>query len=332
VQNGTLVSFTTTIGHIDPREARTQNGEVRVKFFADGQSGVAKITAYSGGASGTLENLRVGTAAAERVLITATPQALSCSGGSSEVAARVEDVSGVGLPGVPVSFTTTTGQLTPPTATTDAEGVARTRLTTTREATVTANAAGKTAPVTVTLTPRTGISVAAPTTQVSAGVPTSFTVNVSTTANISNVELDFGDGDSQSLGAISGSTPIQHTYVDPGTYTVRATAVDAGGCSEQVATTVTILPGQPPDVRINVPQSARVNESVIISATVTGATSTIQRYEWNFGPDAIPSSVTTASRTVTVRWTTTGTTTITVRVIQATGPESDAFAQIVITQ
>src|SRR3954453_22558090 len=39
VQNGTLVSFTTTLGTIEPREARTQNGEVRVRFNALSQSG-----------------------------------------------------------------------------------------------------------------------------------------------------------------------------------------------------------------------------------------------------------------------------------------------------
>ena len=34
VQNGTLVSFTTTIGRIEPSEARTSNGQVRVRFFS----------------------------------------------------------------------------------------------------------------------------------------------------------------------------------------------------------------------------------------------------------------------------------------------------------
>ena len=43
---------------------------------------------------------------------------------------------------------------------------------------MTANAAGKTATATVTLSPRTGISVTPPTGQISAGVPTSFTVAV----------------------------------------------------------------------------------------------------------------------------------------------------------
>ena len=74
VQNGTLVSFTTTIGRIEPSEARTNNGQVRVKFISGGQSGTATITAFSGGASGKLENLKVGSAGVERVLISASPQ------------------------------------------------------------------------------------------------------------------------------------------------------------------------------------------------------------------------------------------------------------------
>ena len=96
VHNGTVVTFTTTIGRIEPAEARTNNGQVRVTFFANGQSGTATITAFSGGASGKLENLKVGSAGADHLLLTASPQALPCSGGPSTVAARVEDASGVG--------------------------------------------------------------------------------------------------------------------------------------------------------------------------------------------------------------------------------------------
>jgi hypothetical protein len=332
VHNGTVVNFTTTLGRIEPAEARTQNGQVRVRFIASGQSGLATITAFSGGASGKIENLRVGTAGAERVIITATPQALGCTGGTTQINARVEDTSGAGIPSVPVQFTTTTGQLNPSTANTGDNGVATTQLTTTREAEVTANVAGKTETVTVTLSPRTGLGITPPSGTVAAGVATSFTVNVSADANIGNVTLDFGDGTVRNLGAISGSTPVPHTYALEGTYTVTATAADAAGCTERVSTAVNILPAQPPDVRITAPQNARVGESVTVSATVSGATSTILRYEWTFGPDAIPPSVTSASRTTSVRWLAPGTKTITVRVIQANGVEGDAVAQIVITQ
>src|ERR671912_367664 len=46
------------------------------------------ITAFSGGASGKLENFRVGTAAVERLRLFASPQNLGATGGIAEVQAR----------------------------------------------------------------------------------------------------------------------------------------------------------------------------------------------------------------------------------------------------
>jgi hypothetical protein len=64
VQNGTVVSFTTTLGRIEPSEARTQNGKVTVRFTGDGRSGLATITAFSGAASNATLELPIGAAAA----------------------------------------------------------------------------------------------------------------------------------------------------------------------------------------------------------------------------------------------------------------------------
>jgi hypothetical protein len=334
VQNGTLVSFTTTIGRIEPSEARTSNGQVRVRFFSGNQSGTATITAFSGGASGKLENLKVGSAAVERVIVSASPQTLPPGGGTATITARVEDVSGLGVSGIPVTFTTDNGTLNPPTATTDANGVATTSLNAPRTAKVTASVAGKTADVTVGLNPRTGISITAPTTQIAAGLPATFTVNVGTTANIQDVTVDFGDGSRQSLGAISGSTTIQHVYNESGTFSVRATATDATGFTEQVATSVTILPAQPPAVTITGPQTATVGSTVLFTANVTGATSTILRYEWDFGTNAVPqTAVTTGNRATTTYTSIAGgaTKVVNVRVIQAVGPIGEGTTVINIT-
>src|SRR3982751_3947765 len=252
VQNGTLVSFTTTIGRIEPSEARTSNGQVRVRFFPGNQSGTATITAFSGGASGKLENLKVGSAAAERLIVSASPQTLPAGGGNATITARVEDVSGAGLPGIPVTFTADNGSLNPVTATTDSSGVATSMLTATnassagtRSAKVTASAAGKTADVTVSLSPRTGITITARTTEVSGGQQATLTLSVGANTNVQNVTVDFGDGRQQSLGAITGSTTVQHTYQEAGSYNVRATATDTSGFTEQVGTAMTVLPGQP---------------------------------------------------------------------------------------
>lgn len=329
VQNGTLVSFTTTLGTIEPAEARTNNGQVRVKFKSNGQSGTATVTAFSGGTSGKLENLKVGTAAVERVIVSASPQTLGPSGGLSIISARVEDTSGSPLVGVPVTFTTDNGTLTVTSATTDSNGVATTTLNTPRQAKVTANVAGKTAEVTVGLNPRTGISISAPTTAVSAGLPATFTVNVASTANIRDVTVDFGDGRSQSLGAISGSTTIQHTYTEAGTYVVRATATDSSGFSEPVSTSVTILPGQAPSVTITPSNSnPSRNEVVTFTANVQNASTTILRYEWDFGEDSNPRTAVTTGNRATTTYNASGTKTITVRVVQAAGPSGDGLTVV----
>jgi hypothetical protein len=331
VQNGTLVSFISTIGVIEPREARTQNGEVRVRFRANGQHGTAKITAYSGGASGTLGDILVGSAGAERIQISASPQTLPPAGGTATISARVENAAGSPVPGVPVTFIATGGSLSVSSAVTDETGTARTTLTASREAKVTANVAGKTAEVTVSLNPRTGVTLAGPTTPVSAGVPATFTVGVAATANVRDVTVDFGDGSVQSLGAISGSTTVQHTYAEPSTYNVRATAIEASGFTEQVSTAITILPGQPPGVIITASNNnPSVGETVIFTATVSGATSTILRYEWDFGTGAVPSTAVTTGNRATASYTSTGTKIITVRVIQATGPSGEGQTAIVV--
>jgi hypothetical protein len=55
VHNGTVVSFTTTLGRIDPAEAKTVDGVVRVRLIADTHTGVATVTAFSGPAIQTLQ-------------------------------------------------------------------------------------------------------------------------------------------------------------------------------------------------------------------------------------------------------------------------------------
>lgn len=330
VQNGTLVSFTATLGRIEPSEARTQNGQVRVKFIASTQSGAATITAFSGGTSGKIENFFVGSAAAERVVLLASPQNLGPAGGQTQISARVEDVSGSGLPGVPVSFNASTGQLSAASAVTDENGVARTVLTTSRETEITASVAGKTATLTVTLNPRTGVTLSAPTTPVSAGLPANFSVGVSANANVRDVTIDFGNGRRQSLGAISGTTTIQNTYSTPGTYPVTATATDANGFTEQVSTSVTILPGQPPGVIVTPSTTTPTRNQVFtVTANVSGATSTIQEYIWDFGDGR---TRTTTGPQTTISYADVGTKTIQVTVVQATGPSGQGAATVDVRQ
>lgn len=277
VQNGTVVSFTTTIGRIEPREARTHNGEVRVRFIAGGQNGTATITAYSGGATARLENLLVGSAAAERIVVTA--QNLGPSGGSTTVTARVESASGVGLSGVPVAFSTSAGIVNPTTSTTGSNGVATTTLTSNSPATVTATAGSRTGSATVALGARLIASLTAAPQATTVGTPVLFTVTSGTGANVSNATIQFGDGRSVALGSFSGDTTASYAYSAPGSYTATVTASDALGNTQSQSTTVTIgtlpitLTATPPNPTRGTP----------VTFTVSGVgTAQVGRYEWVF--------------------------------------------------
>ena len=140
VHNGTVVTFFTTLGRIDPVEASTRGGKVTVRIFGDGRAGTAVITAVSGPASQTLE-LAIGTSSADRVSVTARPTTLPAGGGQSTIEARVIDIAGNALSGVTVSFQATAGSIAP-SALTNTSGTATATLQTTASSEVTASTIG----------------------------------------------------------------------------------------------------------------------------------------------------------------------------------------------
>jgi hypothetical protein len=294
VQNGTLISFTTTLGRIEPAEARTHNGQVSVKLITSGASGTATITAYSGGAS-TSTTLKIGTAAAKTVLITTTPQALGASGGSVQVTASVTDDGGNPLVGIPVTFATDKGTISPSTATTDASGNATAVLTTTATATIKATAGTiVSTAATVTVNARSLASFTSDATgTTTAGTLVKFTVKPATGANITNVHVDFGDGDSTNLGPIGGETSTNHSYRSPGSYTATASANDASGDVQQLSTTVSV--GSLAVTLTASPASPLVNDPTTFTvAGVSGAQ--VDHYSW-FWDDGTPSYTTTSPQT-----------------------------------
>jgi hypothetical protein len=141
-QRGTLVSFTTNLGRLQPSEAETDTaGRAVVKFFAGSGSGTATISAISGGVSVVAANavkILVGTAAVGSVRVSANPTLLPAVGGASTITAQALDINGNALSSAQVNFTTTSGTLDQGLVTTDLSGLASTILRTSSNATVTA--------------------------------------------------------------------------------------------------------------------------------------------------------------------------------------------------
>jgi adhesin/invasin len=296
VQNGTLISFTTTLGRIEPSEARTHNGQVTVKLITAGASGTATITAFSGGASST-KDLTVGTAAAKGLVVTTTPQSLSASGGNVQVSATVLDAGGNPLSGIPVTFATDKGSVSPSTVTSDASGVAAATLTTNTTAKVTATAGTATGSATVTVNARALASFSADPAATSVGVPVKFTVTPNAGANLSNVRVDFGDGSSTNLGPIiagGGTTPTatttSHVYSSPGNYTASATGTDTSG--EVAALSTSVVVGSLSVSLTASDTTPDVGESVTFTTTGLG-TAQVDHFTFTFSDGTAP--VTTSS-------------------------------------
>jgi hypothetical protein len=295
VQNGTVVTFTTTLGTIEPTEARTNNGKATVRLLAGSKSGTAEVRAFSGGASsGDPLAVTVGAAAAGKVELLANPSALPAAGGVVQLTALVSDSVGNRLSGVPVTFTTDAGVLTPSSATSDGNGEARTALSTTAKTRVTASVVGGTSAslsTSLDIPVRVGptVTISTPAASIVPGIPATFNVAVNAGgAAVRSAAIEFGDGGKQSLSTFGVST-VTHVYIESGVYVVTAQATDTAGESTTSTASVSVQP-------VVVTVSMTVSPTTITtaapaefaaSATTTPAGTTIERYEWNFGDGSI---------------------------------------------
>ena len=333
VQNGTVVSFTTTLGRIEPAEARTSNGRVTVKLTGDGRSGLATITAFSGAAESASLELPIGSAAAETVTVRAEPGRLPPGGGSAQVIALVRDLAGNALPGATVAFSASAGTLSNGVAVSDANGEARTTVTSGRDTTVTATVGSKSGEVTLSVDGALGLTVSFSPDPAVAGRATTFSIGVTVPTGgnlVRRLDIDFGDGESRSLSVAStgGTTTVAHVYEGDGTYTVRVTATDSQGNTQTQEIVVAVQP--PPPVTVNLSASTLApakNQIVVFTANASAGTGvTIRRYEWTLGDGTTQS---TTANTISHSYGSAGQKLVKVRAIAS--DDSEGLAQIVVT-
>jgi PKD domain/Bacterial Ig-like domain (group 1) len=342
VQNGTTVSFTTTLGSMNPPEARTVNGVATTQFVGNGQSGEAEIRAASGGAkpadaTNPSLKLKVGGAAAGRLSVSAAPTRLPAAGGSSVITATVSDTSGNPLTSVPVTFSTTNGTLSSAAASTGFNGQASVTLNTTRDATVTAavgvSGTGSITPVTVNVVvgvvPTLGFGTTTPA-DPTVGQTVTFTLNVgagSATADpFRSIVINFGDGSSQDLGGVSGTVTVAHVYDDSDTYSVTATGTTASGDSQTATTVIVIAPQTPIGVEISIPATVVQDTSGNYSVTLDPSTTRVESIRWNFGDGT--SVQTTTGRTTTHVYSDPGAYTLRVTVRSTDGNSGSGVVQV----
>ncbi|HOG29916.1 MAG TPA: PKD domain-containing protein [Vicinamibacterales bacterium] len=290
VQNGTVVTFTTTLGTLSPAEARTSGGKATVRLTAGSTSGTAEIHAFSGSSRASGLSISIGAAAAGSVTLLANPSALPAAGGTVLLTAVVNDKAGNRLAGVPVAFSTDNGVLSQTAVMSDGNGEARTSLTTTATSSVKASVVGGSSgevSASVSVKVRVGptVTVSIPSSSLVPGVPAVFSVSVTPGgAAVQRAIIDFGDGASQAVSN-AGLSSVTHTYHSSGTYVVKATATDAAGETASATASVSVQ-------TVVVTVSLSVGASVITTtapaeftatATTTPIGSAIERFEWDFG-------------------------------------------------
>ncbi len=341
--SGTQVTFTTSLGTVQPANVETDaNGQAITTFFAGPSNGMATITALSGGVSATGNSaikIAVGTAAVGAVRLGANPTILPPSGGTASLTAQVFDINGNALTNAPVFFTTTAGTLDQFVVNTDQNGIATTRLTTANQATVTATvgATGSTsgggtgtgggtgggtgtggtttppptstqtsATITISIGGAPQIVITPPTTPPGAGLPASYTfaVTAATTNGclVRDLTVNWGDGQVQDLGAVTGNAVVQHAYANAGSYTIKATVTDSCGFTQTVSSGVAVTVTTNPTIIItpSVPTGSKTATFTIQITPPTGVG--ITDVIINFG-DGVRSDLGGASGTVTVQHT-----------------------------
>ncbi len=363
VQNGTTVRFSSTLGRVEPVEAQTTNGLATTMFFADGSSGVAEIRATSGAAGGGADNtnvvqVTVGAAAVNTVTLRANPGTVGPRGGAVELIATVIGADGQALPGVAVVFSTDQGTLSAQTVTTNANGESRTTLTTSQQAVASATA-GVTTSSTLTVAVRAGPSVTISCAPASgtgncAAVQADTTSNTATviftvtkptaSSTLSTATLDFGDGNSQSLGNLAGGTATStRVYSGPSgsaattSYSPTVQVVDIND-ETATASTVVIVTARAVRPQLLVTLAASlgtavltVGQPVTLTATVTPATDgadVVKSYQWTFGDST---TAETDGNVTTHVYTSNGAKTATVEVTTTDGRTATAVVQFIVS-
>ena len=89
VDDGTVVQFFTTLGHID-EQGKTNDGVVRVNLVSDSRSGIAKVTAVSGGGAAPVPSPSASTASEGSPVVAFSTGSVT---GASDVTAALASAS-----------------------------------------------------------------------------------------------------------------------------------------------------------------------------------------------------------------------------------------------
>jgi hypothetical protein len=241
----------------------------------------------------------------------ANPTTIPATGGTSLITATAFDVNGNLIGGVPITFSTDAGAMSPASANTDANGRAQSTLATTKAATVTVSAglatttggatptttAAQTATVKVNVNVSPGVTIGAPSPATpTVGQSVTFPLTYTTDANASPIvstTVDFGDGSGLSVSPGKPGS-VSHTYNSGGSFSVRATVLDSLGDTSTSSTSVLVGAKPQPVVSIaTTTPNPTAGSDVTFTASVApaaGSGTNIASVTVDFGDPANPAT------------------------------------------
>ncbi len=270
-------------------------------------------------------------------------------GGATQVTAIVTEEAGTPVHnGTVVWFSATMGRMEPESAQTE-NGVARAifiagntpgtgRVVASSGAAASASDPTNAVEIAIGVEPTASLGLAVSPTNPIVGQPVTLTVTptVATNGAAPNVEISWGDGTSTDLSLVATPRTASHVYRDPGTYTIRATAVAERTTTS--AMTITVGIGGTPSVNVigNPLVPARC-APVTFTATVTmpqGDITPIERYEWDIrsGTSSENEAFNTNGNIMTRVFRTTGTKTVTVVVVTSDGRRGSSQTQVSVRE
>ena len=183
------------------------------------------------------------------------------------------------------------------------------------------------------LPPALTLTITPPSTAPSANLPANFTFTPGAPVGdpVRDVTVNWGDGSAvQDLGAISGAASVTHVFRSAGTYLISGTVQDSGGNTTTVSTSVTVIPVPRPTIIITpspVPGHVNTQTNLQIQVTLPSGIS-VQDLSINFGDGQTADLGGATSANVPHVYTTQGTFTVTVTVLDTTGQTTVGTAAV----
>jgi PKD repeat protein len=285
--DGTVIYFSVDFGSIDAT-AETKDGRARSIFRStDNRSGKVTVTVSSGDAEVTPEliQITVGSSALHNLKMRAEPPVLPRNGGSSNIVVTTQDENLNPIADIPVTLTTTAGQLANNGALlyTGSNGEASTILTTTTDAVLTASSGDITIELEIKVesneAPDAQFVYSPETPKVGERVYFNAQNSTDPEGEITAYNWDFGDGKSDS------GVMVEHKYKKIGTYTVVLSVVDGVGNTDTTSKVVNVSTGDGPSASFEYsPRNPSVNQDIHFNAELsTDADGDIVSYQWDMG-------------------------------------------------